>query len=192
MKRLVLIALASAACAGAGAQTAPSAGNAVAVGSADHRPELKDALPQGQLVGKGRLTVWGFEVYDARLWAPAGFGRGSYATQPLALELDYLRAFDAIDVAERSIKEMRRSTAISEAQAASWSAEMLRVIPDVKKGDRVLGVHKPGVGASFWVNGKPSGEIRDPEFARLFFGIWLSPKTSEPKLRDALLVGAAG
>lgn len=192
MMRLVLIALASAACAGAGAQTPLTANAGVSVGSADYRPELKDALPQGQLVGKGRLTVWGFEVYDARLWAPAGFGRASYAAQPLALELDYLRPFDAVDVAERSIKEMRRSTAISDAQAASWSADMLRVIPDVKKGDRILGVHKPGVGASFWVNGKPSGEIRDPEFARLFFGIWLSPKTSEPKLRDALLAGAAG
>jgi len=26
--------------------------------------------------------------------------------------------------------------------------------------------------------------------AQRFFGIWLSPKTSEPKLRDALLGGA--
>ena len=39
------------------------------------------------------------------------------------------------------------------------------------------------------MNGKPTGEIRDAEFARLFFGIWLSPKTSEPELRAALLAG---
>jgi hypothetical protein len=158
----------------------------------DARPELKEALPQGRLIGKGRLTVWGFQVYDARLWAPPGFGAGSYASQPLALELTYLRAFDAADVADRSLQEIRRSVVISDAQAAQWKAEMLRVIPDVKKGDRIMGVHRPGVGAAFWVNGKTNGEIRDAEFARLFFGIWLSPKTSEPKLRDALLAGAGG
>ena len=44
--------------------------------------------------------------------------------------------------------------------------------------------------AQFLVNGKPTGEVRDTEFANLFFGIWLSPKTSEPKLRVALLAGA--
>ncbi len=158
----------------------------------DIRPELKEALPQGRLIGKGRLTVWGFQVYDARLWVPAGFGAGSYTSQPLALELAYLRAFDAVGVADRSLKEMARSVAISDAQAAQWKAEMLRVIPDVKKGDRIMGVHRPGVGAAFWVNGKANGEIRDAEFARLFFGIWLSAKTSEPKLRDTLLGGAGG
>ncbi|MEO6016563.1 MAG: chalcone isomerase family protein [Polaromonas sp.] len=180
-------------CAGM-AQAQPAAGADTPVGAdtADLRPELKEVLPQGQLMGKTRLTVWGFEVYDARLWAPAGFGANSYATQPLALELAYLRAFSASDIADRSLKEMRRTAAFSEAQAAKWKAEMLRVVPDVKKGDRILGVHRPGTGAVFWVNGKPHGEIRDAEFARLFFGIWLSPKTSEPKMRDTLLAGAGG
>jgi hypothetical protein len=192
----VLVAL----CTGAPAQPAGDAnraaaspdsavtGPAVPTGS---RPELAEALPQGRLIGKGRLTVWGFEVYDARLWAPPGFGPGSYAGQPLALELAYLRAFDAADIASRSLKEMRRSGTFSDAQADQWKRDLLRVIPDVKKGDRILGVHRPGTGTAFWINGKAGGEIRDPEFARLFFGIWLSPGTSEPSLRDALLAGAA-
>ena len=151
------------------------------------QPEVKAALPQAQLIGKTRLTVFGFQVYDARLWAAPGFDAGSYTAQPLALELTYLRDFKALNIAERSIKEMRRSAAISDAQEARWLAEMQRVLPDVKKGDRILGVHKPGTGADFWVNGKPVGEIADPEFARLFFGIWLSPKTSEPQMRSRLL-----
>ncbi|NMM07870.1 MAG: hypothetical protein HHJ18_16835 [Polaromonas sp.] len=186
---MLVAAVAGLLCAGAvlaqGGET-PAAEPGVAV----VRPELKDALPQSQLIGKGRLTIWGFQVYDARLWAPAGFAAGSYATQPLALELAYLRDFEAKDVAERSLQEMRRSQAISEAQAARWRAGLLRVIPNVSRGDRILGLHRPGVGAAFWVNGKVTGEIRDAEFARLFFGIWLSPQTSEPKLRDALLAGA--
>lgn len=160
------------------------------VSTQDNRPELANVLPQSRLVGKGRLTFWGFQVYDARLWALPGFKPDSLTTQPFALELAYLRAFDNQDVAERSITEMRRSTPISDAQAKAWIDEMMRVLPDVKAGDRVMGIHRPGVGAQFLMNGKPSGEIRDAEFARLFFGIWLSPKTSEPKLRLALLAGA--
>ena len=158
----------------------------------DSRPELIAALPQARRIGMGRLIVWGFQVYDARLWAQPGFSAASYDRSPLALELSYLRAFKAEEIAERSIKEMRRSQSLSDAQAARWVADMLRVIPDIRKGDRVMGVHKPGVGAAFWVNGKNTGDIQDAEFARLFFGIWLSPNTSEPKLRDALLLGAAG
>ena len=157
----------------------------------DTRAELQQVLPQAQLVGKGRLTFWGFQVYDARLWANPGFGAGSFASQPLALELSYLRDFDSQAVAERSISEMRRAAAISDDLAEKWMAAMARVLPHVKKGDRVMGVHRPGMGASFWMNGKPTGEIRDAEFARLFFGIWLAPTTSEPGLRTALLAGAA-
>ncbi|MES2190020.1 MAG: chalcone isomerase family protein [Pseudomonadota bacterium] len=175
------------------AQTAEAPGTATAPAMApeDMRAELKDVLPDYRLIGKQRLTYWGFQVYDARLWALPGFRKDNIASQPFALELAYLRDFDAIDVAERSIIEMRRSAAISEVQAKSWIAEMVRVYPDFKKGDRVTGINKPGTGAAYLVNGKSTGEIRDVEFARLFFGIWLSPKTSEPKLRSALLAGAA-
>ena len=159
--------------------------------AADPHAELKDLLPQAQRLGQTRLTVWGFRIYDAQLWAAPGFDADRYASQPLALELAYLRAFDAADIAERSIKEMRRSAAISDAQARQWRREMQRVFPDVKAGDRIMGVHRPGVGASFWVNGQAGGEILDTEFSKLFFGIWLSPKTSEPAMRTALLGGAA-
>lgn len=160
----------------------------------DAQPEVLQALQllhQPRLVGTARLTVWGFQIYDARLWAPARFAASGFAASPMALELHYLRDFKALDIAERSLLEMRRSQAISTAQAALWKAEMLRVIPDIAKGGRILGVHRPGRGADFWVNGQASGEIRDAEFARLFFGIWLSPNTSEPQMRKALLAGAS-
>ena len=160
-----------------------------ATSAEDSRPELASALPQSRLVGKGRLTFWGFQVYDARLWVLPGFRPDNLTAQPFALELAYLRGFDNQAVADRSIKEMRRSATISDAQAKIWIDEMLRALPAVKAGDRVMGIHRPGVGAQFLMNGKPTGEIRDAEFARLFFGIWLSPKTSEPKLRAALLAG---
>ena len=64
---------------------------------------------------------------------------------------------------------------------------MKQLFVDVHKGDRITGVQVPGVATRIFVNGRLRGEVRDAEFTRLFFGIWLSPATSEPKLRDALL-----
>ena len=159
------------------------------VSAEDHRPELGSLLPQHRLLGKTRLRVWGFQVYDARLWVTPGFKPAQFASQPFALELSYLRDFTSADIAERSLEEMRRSATISDEQAKTWTAALLRVMPEVKKGDRITGINKVGEGALFLVNGQPGGEIRDAEFARLFFGIWLSPKTSEPQMRTALLAG---
>ena len=154
-------------------------------------PDLRELLPQHKLSGKTRLTVWGFDVYDASLWVTPGLKADKLTAQPFALELAYLRNLASTDIAERSIVEMRRSAAISEAQAKDWTAALLRVIPNVKKGDRIMGVYRPGTGATFLVNGKPTGDVMDAEFARLFFGIWLSPKTSEPQTRTLLLGNAS-
>lgn len=159
-------------------------------GTTPSRPELS-VLPRARLIGQARLTVWGFDIYDARLWASAPFSAASFAASALALELNYLRNFQAVDIAERSLKEMRRSQPVSDAQAARWTAELLRVIPDVRKGDRITAVHRPGLGMAFWVNGRASGEVLDADFAQRFFGIWLSPDTSDPRMREALLAGSA-
>ena len=64
---------------------------------------------------------------------------------------------------------------------------MTRVFPDIKSGDRLIGVNVPGKGAAFYSADKALGMIADPEFARAFFGIWLSEKTSEPRLRARML-----
>jgi hypothetical protein len=156
----------------------------------DARPELQQQLPQGKLLGKAKLTIWGFQIYNARLWAGPGFRADQIDSSAFALELAYLRDFSNTDVAERSLEEMRRFANLSPAQTATWTAELMRVIPNVKKGDRIMAVNLPGEGVRFLFNGKPNGEILDPQFARLFFAIWLSPKTSEPKMREELLVGA--
>lgn len=142
-------------------------------------------------MGSARLTVWGFEIYNARLLAAPGFQRARYAQQPFTLELAYLRNFEGDDIARRSLKEMQRVDQFTEAQSRAWLAEMTRLFPDVSRGDRLAGIYSPGVGVRFMLNDKPLGEVRDAEFARVFMGIWLSPKTSEPEMRERLLAGAA-
>ena len=137
--------------------------------------------------GEGRLRFFGLEIYTARLWAAEGFEPEQHARYPLALELSYARNFSARDIAERSLQEMKRQTAINQAREADWTSKLAAVLPDVKPGTRLMGFHRPQQGALFQLAGQTLGTLDDPVFSALFFGIWLSPATSEPTLRTALL-----
>ena len=153
--------------------------------------ELRAALPSATLAGTAKLIYWGFDVYNASLWVTPGFKAAQYERHAFALELAYLRDFSNEDISRRSLDEMRRQTPITDAQARQWAQALREAFPNVQAGDRIAGVNRPGVGALFLTNGQPTGEIRDPGFARLFFGIWLAPDTSEPALRRALLAQVA-
>jgi Chalcone isomerase-like len=149
--------------------------------------EVAADLPGARLQGQGRLRFFGLHVYDALLWTPAPLAANDVERSALALELRYARSLKGPLIAERSIEEMRRQADIPAADAERWLGAMTRLFPDVGAGDRITGIHRPGQGARFHINGKLAGEVRDAAFARLFFGIWLSPRTSEPKLRAELL-----
>lgn len=153
-------------------------------------PEVRAALPEARLAGTSRLRVWGLEVYDAQLWVGPGFRASHYENHPLALSLGYLRALKGPLIAERSLKEMRALGELSSAQADAWLRAMTQIFPDVNATDRLTGLHQPGVGARFWLNAQPIGQVADPGFSALFFGIWLAQASSEPALRKQLLAGA--
>ena len=132
-----------------------------------------------------RLKIWGFEIYDARLWTRPEFSVQQYSTQSFGLELTYLRKFEGKEIAKRSIDEMKRIGKFNAEQEAQWLKAMSDIFPAVGKGDKLLGVYKPNEGAEFWTNQKRVGQIPDPQFAKLFFGIWLHEATSAPELRQA-------
>jgi hypothetical protein len=158
------------------------------VGSATSMPsELAAELPNAIPAGAARMRYFGLQIYDARLWVSPGFQPAMYWQAPLALELRYLRSLHGPAIAQRSLDEMRRHGPINEAQAQAWLHAMKDVFPNVHHGDRITGLHSPGNGARFWLNGVPRPAIRDAEFSRLFFGIWLAESTSEPLLRTELL-----
>jgi len=138
-------------------------------------------------MGPARMRFFGLDIYDARLWVTPGFKPSDYALSPLALELTYFRNLSGRAIAERSLKEMQRQGPLSAEQEKSWLAAMLQAFPDVKTGDRIVGAHTPGTGARFWHNGQARAAVRDADFSRTFFGIWLSEATSEPQLRARLL-----
>jgi hypothetical protein len=155
---------------------------ALSAGAAFGLPAFANTDPTAGLRrwGSGEFRRFGFLVYQATLWAGDDPQR-----PPLALRLDYKRNITGVAIAEASVKEMRPLGG-EEASLKRWGEEMAKVFPDVKPGDSLTGVYRPE-GASFIFNGRPVGEIADPEFARRFFAIWLDPRTSAPDLRAALL-----
>ena len=164
-------------------------GSFSAASTAPEPPLAANAKPLSgaTLAGTARLRFWGLDIYQARLWVQPGFQAPDFARHPFALELEYQRNFTRTEIAARSIEEMRRIGRFSDTQADAWQAALIAALPDVKKGDRITGLHLPGNGVRFLLNGQAYGEVRDAAFAPLFFGIWLSPATSEPALRQSLL-----
>ena len=149
--------------------------------------DIRSNSPTLALSGESKLTFFGLDIYKASLWRNANFVADNYAQHEFALDLNYLRNFQGKDIAKRSIEEMRRQSKLDDGLLQNWELQMHKVFPNVQAGDNITGFHLPGKGAKFWHNGKLRGEINDVEFAKYFFGIWLSKQTSEPKMRLALL-----
>ena len=153
--------------------------------------EVAAELPGARLQGSGRLTFFGLHIYDARLWIADGFTAERFERHTLAIELQYARTLYGKLIAERSLDEMKRVGGFSDAQAERWLLAMTQTFPDVARDDRITGLQRPQEAARFFHNGALRGELRDADFTRRFFGIWLAPQTSEPRLRQSLLGPAA-
>ncbi len=139
--------------------------------------------------GHGRLSFLGLSVYDAALWTAPGFKVGDFTDHVFVLELHYLRKFSASDIARASLEQMQRHGPIDAQQVERWRAELARLLPDVRKGERIAGLNLPGRGLALFHEGRSLGEVEDTRFAQLFFSIWLGEATSAPALRQSLLGG---
>ena len=134
--------------------------------------------------GGGVLRFMGIAIYDGWYWSEH---RGWSLERPFALDLHYHRSLEGARIAERSVDEIAGLGLGSTAQRSRWGELMRGIFPDVRKGDRITGVHLPPATVRYFLNGSAIGEIVDREFARAFFGIWLDPRSSRRDFRSQLL-----
>ena len=169
------------------------------LGAQNRTPEadpvrIKRLLPYLQtpnLIGQGKYTYWGFDVYNASLWtSEATIAPDQWANQRIALELQYLRDFKGSDIAKRSIDEIQAQSTLPKNKASIWLKTMEEIFPSVSKGQSLTGIFIPNAGAQFLLDNTVIGEIKDPELAKRFFDIWLAPQTSAPDLRKRLFAGS--
>ena len=139
------------------------------------------AINSSQPQGGGRLNFWGFHVYDATLYRAA-----NSSSPEFALDIQYQRSFSGHALASKTADEMKK-IGVPEAQAVIWGKELAAVLPNVEPGQTLTGVYSPKVGTTLFYEGKKIAQIPGAEFSKAFFGIWLDPKTSVPKLRAELL-----
>ena len=145
---------------------------------------IEQNIPDARMVGKGRMRVMLWNVYDATLFAPNGQWQGN---APYALKLDYLRHLKGPLIAKRSIEEMEKQGFADKKKLAEWQQKMTAIFPNVQDGDSIIGLRDDSGFTDFYFNDRLIGSIEDPDFTRQFFAIWLDQKTSEPAFRRQLL-----
>ena len=135
------------------------------------------------LVGKARLKVLFWQVYDSALHTPSGRWQSE---GPYQLSLSYLRDIPV----EQLIKETRKAWDEQDREhpeQSDWLRALAEMWPEISAGDNLVF----GVGANnqnqFWFNGKSIGGIDHPDFAAFFGGIWLSEDSPRPALRAQLI-----
>ena len=145
---------------------------------------IKKYIPTFYKVGEGNFNFLLWPAYKATLYAP----NGKYISEkPTALRLEYLRDIDGSDITEKTISEIKKQGFNNEQKISRWQSELDKIFPDVEKGTVLTGI-LTDKGSTIFYNGEEKiGEIKDKEFGKRFFDIWLSEKTSEPGLRKDLL-----
>ncbi len=142
------------------------------------------AVPGASVVGRGVLSYAFWDLYAATLYAPEGRWD---PTRPFALSIEYYRSIEGEDIADRSVQEMRQQGFSDEVKLATWNAQLKTIFPDVEDGTVLHAIYQPGRQTNFYRGSETIGVIKGDEFGKLFFGIWLDERTSEPELRRALL-----
>ena len=143
----------------------------------------RDSRDAMKLVGKARLKVLLWSVYDSRLYTPSGaYNDGD---RPLRLELQYLRDIAAADLVDRTLVEWQ-AMGRDHPRQQEWLASLGRLWPDITAADVLtLDLDSSGI-ATFHHNGRELGAIDDPDFGQEFVDIWLSRDCTRPELRLAL------
>ena len=150
-------------------------------------PSGLEAITMPRLVGQHLFKFFGLEIYHISLWSSPEWMPDKWNQQSFALSLVYSRNLSGEDIAKRSIAEIKKQRVISNEMAQQWMSQLSTLIPSVKPGDRLTGVYQPSGDLVFWLGSKKLGAIKDAALSEAFMGIWLSNKTSEPKMREKLL-----
>lgn len=137
-----------------------------------------------KLVGEARLKVLFWSVYDSRLYT----ADGTYMPEqrPVKLELEYLRDVKAADLVSKTQEEWQQQ-GLENPRQGQWLESLAAIWPDINKEDQLSLQIDANNHSRFYYNGELIGVIEDPEFGSSFLNIWLSPNTSRPELRLALI-----
>ena len=143
-----------------------------------------------ELNGMGVRTKIVFKVYVAGLYLEKTSRDGmavASSEQLKRIELVFLRSVDGKTVAEAIAEGFSNNAGETLPALNDRIAKMEKMIPDVKKGDRLVFVYRPGTGIEITANGKPAGSIEGKDFADVLFKVWVGDKPADKSLKNGLL-----
>jgi hypothetical protein len=135
-----------------------------------------------------KVNVYIAALYVAKTSSDANALLGSNA--PSELILQFVRNVGADDLRkgwsegfEKNAKDQLPALKERIATLNGWMG-------DVKTGEKLTFIHKPGDGLQVNVNGVAKGTIKGDDFARAFLAIWLGPDPPNPEVKAGMLGGA--
>jgi len=134
--------------------------------------------------GEGQMSVMFWDLYKAELFGKAPSYQAD--STPIALKITYLRDIDKEDLIEATLDQWIHIGFKNEA-IPNWATQLEQIWPDIKKGSQLIIRVYPGGSSDFYDSKSKIGSVADPQFGKAFLAIWLSEKTSEPKLRAQLI-----
>lgn len=146
-----------------------------------------NASPTDQLskVGEGSMSYLFWTLYSAELFTNS---RSTDLEElgETALKITYRREISK-DALVEATKDQWLHLGYSSQRIEQWVPVLMQIWPSVKPGDQLMLHIDDGNISRFYLNQNELGRVKDPEFGLAFIAIWLSEKTSEPKLRKQLL-----
>ncbi|MFA6600586.1 MAG: chalcone isomerase family protein [Candidatus Omnitrophota bacterium] len=137
----------------------------------------------------GKKDWWRFSLYDAGLYFPGNVSKQDILGDiPKKLVLRYHRSIDAEKIVKAANYNLARNSEVDLPSIRERVDYLHSLYRSVKKGDQYALVYDPSRGTQLYLNGKAQGElIPGVDFARAYFGIWLSKDVVCRKLRWELL-----
>ena len=133
-----------------------------------------------------------FDVYSIALYGPDGEQSidSILSDVPKKLVIQYHRDFTRDQIVRAGTELMRGNKEIDFELTEPQTEKMNSLyVEQVSEGDQYWIKYIPGEGTSLYYNGRLLGNVPGSEFARAYFGIWLSRNPIDEDMRDALLSG---
>lgn len=136
------------------------------------------------------FRYWGFRVYTITLYIPPGtegIDGVLDGETPRRLILHYHRGITAGEFAESSEEFIRRNPRNDMNALRERLDQLYDAYRDVESGDRYSITYIPNSGTTVSLNDEDIIAVEGEDFARAFFGVWLSEEPISTGIRDRLI-----
>ena len=162
-------------------------GGTVEVGKFDFPRVITAKGRKMNMLGHGVLRYWGFKLYSAVLYREPGTGGdGEFVDRQTLLVIRYTRRIRADQIIEAAKTNLGKNPTLNMMPLRPRLKSMYNAFVDVDDGDEYALLYVPGEGTRLYFNGNEEVRVSGFDFARTFFGIWLSDHPINDDLKREL------